>query len=316
MTKEDKKVMPINKTGTQGGSISKLLKPKEWLTLSDAAVQLSGMFEEEVSEADILDLALKSKLQLSVYFTSSVPARCGKFSLDLTKRIFGSESYEPPSFAQVFYADFQDDIRDFFERDFPEIPFEEGEPDNADNDPRGYFALAIPLGTPKTIQGLYDLALSCGGRDDVWIRLCELRNMTYETPAYKQSIVVLGQNGEMCEILEQCSNDQPSTTASYQPARNLPNVSNFVVRSSALMDFVQSIAPQSNEAPKPMTSSERNSLLTVIAALCDYSSINIDERGAATQIAKRTEEIGAPVSDDTVRRILTKIHDAVERRSK
>lgn len=65
-----------------------------------------------------------------------------------------------------------------------------------------------------------------------------------------------------------------------------------------------------------MTTTERNTLLTIIAALCDYSAIKTDDRGAATQIAKLTDEIGAAVSDDTVRRWLKAIPDALATRMK
>lgn len=63
-----------------------------------------------------------------------------------------------------------------------------------------------------------------------------------------------------------------------------------------------------------LTATERNTLLTIIAALCDHSSIKPEDRGAAGQIAQMTEKIGAPVSDDTVRRWLKKIPDAMESR--
>ena len=67
---------------------------------------------------------------------------------------------------------------------------------------------------------------------------------------------------------------------------------------------------------KGLTATERNTLLTIIAALCDYSAIKPDDRGAAIQIAKMTEEIGATVSDDTVRRWLKLIPDALTTRMK
>lgn len=67
---------------------------------------------------------------------------------------------------------------------------------------------------------------------------------------------------------------------------------------------------------KGLTATERNTLLTIIAALCDYSAIKIDDRGAASQIAKLTEEIGATVSDDTMRRWLKAIPDALATRMK
>jgi len=67
---------------------------------------------------------------------------------------------------------------------------------------------------------------------------------------------------------------------------------------------------------KGLTATERNTLLTIIAALCDYSAIKPYDRGAANQIAKMTEEIGATVSDDTVRRWLKLIPDALTTRMK
>jgi hypothetical protein len=69
-------------------------------------------------------------------------------------------------------------------------------------------------------------------------------------------------------------------------------------------------------AEKPLTTTERNSLLTIIAALCDYSDIKHQGRGVAVQIAKMTVEIGAPVTDDTVREVLAKIPGALDARTK
>ena len=69
-------------------------------------------------------------------------------------------------------------------------------------------------------------------------------------------------------------------------------------------------------AEKPLTTNERNTLLTIIAALCDYSDIDWTVRGVAGQIAKLTDEIGAPVTDDTVRKWLELIPGALERRKK
>lgn len=57
---------------------SKLLKFKEWLTVPAAAKHLSVICEEEVSEADILRLALDGHLKLSVNFVNYTYARIGK----------------------------------------------------------------------------------------------------------------------------------------------------------------------------------------------------------------------------------------------
>jgi hypothetical protein len=67
---------------------------------------------------------------------------------------------------------------------------------------------------------------------------------------------------------------------------------------------------------KNLVWSEKNSLLTIIAGLCEYSAIKPHERGSASQIAKLTEEIGAAISDDTVRRWLREIPGALAARRK
>ncbi len=48
--------------------MSKPLKLKEWLTVKDTAKRLSISVGEDVTEADILRLALDGHLTLSVYF--------------------------------------------------------------------------------------------------------------------------------------------------------------------------------------------------------------------------------------------------------
>ena len=67
---------------------------------------------------------------------------------------------------------------------------------------------------------------------------------------------------------------------------------------------------------KPLGKTERDSLLTIIAALCDYSDIEFEGRGAAAKIVTMTQEIGAPLSENTVLRHLNKIPDALKDRMK
>lgn len=88
----------------------------------------------------------------------------------------------------------------------------------------------------------------------------------------------------------------------------------------ALLDFARLKKHQLGKKPdaacagvtadKALSTTERNSLLTIIAALCDYSAVDVKKRGAAAQIAGMTEDIGARVSEDTVRRVLDKIVEA------
>ena len=67
---------------------------------------------------------------------------------------------------------------------------------------------------------------------------------------------------------------------------------------------------------KALDARVQNTLLIIIEALCKNSAIKTNVHGAATQIAKLTEEIGAPVNPDTVGRWLKLIPQALERRDK
>lgn len=88
------------------------------------------------------------------------------------------------------------------------------------------------------------------------------------------------------------------------------------VRGISTPTQIQDSSVDSSAKEKLLSTSERNTLLTIIAALCDYSAIKLTERGVASQIAKLTEEIGTSISDDTVRRVLAKIPEALELRKK
>jgi len=67
---------------------------------------------------------------------------------------------------------------------------------------------------------------------------------------------------------------------------------------------------------EPLDPRARNTLLIIIAALCDHSGIDLKARGTASEIAKMTEILGAKVGQDAVRQVVLQISDAVERRKK
>jgi hypothetical protein len=67
---------------------------------------------------------------------------------------------------------------------------------------------------------------------------------------------------------------------------------------------------------KPLSSRERRTFLIIIAALCQKAGIKPDARGAAVVIASATEQLGVPVSDDSIRTMLREIPDAIDSRSR
>jgi hypothetical protein len=74
--------------------------------------------------------------------------------------------------------------------------------------------------------------------------------------------------------------------------------------------------PEPAKVDRPITTRARRTMLTIIAALCKKAEIDYQERGAATEIKKATERIKAPVDDETIRKLLDEIEDAVDSRMK
>ncbi|MDD2744316.1 MAG: hypothetical protein PHV02_18815 [Rhodocyclaceae bacterium] len=70
------------------------------------------------------------------------------------------------------------------------------------------------------------------------------------------------------------------------------------------------------KSEKGLNTTERNSLLVIIAALCEYSAIKHQERGVAKRIMEMTDEIGAHLDDETILTALKKIPNALEARMK
>lgn len=89
----------------------------------------------------------------------------------------------------------------------------------------------------------------------------------------------------------------------------------LVVKMKEVTRFIQSF----EETPakvKPLTSKERNSLLVLLGAVLKGNDIDPNQRGITTSLVAMTELIAAPLSDDTIRKILSQIEPAIDSRSK
>jgi len=315
--------------------MGKLFNLKEWLTVADAARHLAIVFGEEVTEADVLRLALDGHLKLSVDFVNGTQARLGKIV--------------PLSEAKMAQG----------------IPLKNGKPCEPYE-----IALGLKLNDSEIVQfnekvvsidGIWDLLMIGNERIDIefkyyqeisgvvvesinidgtfvhreWDVICELQTdyddnkFAAGSRAYLEELKrhiadneiendeagkLLNQHAEHRKIfLEERSS---GAAKKYFPAGGLPEDSVLIVRTDALREFEQSINNAQAGKEKPLTTTERNALLTIIATLCDYSAIDPAGRGTAGQIAKLTEEFGATVTDDTIRNVLAKIPGALDARKK
>jgi len=76
------------------------------------------------------------------------------------------------------------------------------------------------------------------------------------------------------------------------------------------------IENEEEKEEKSLSLRERGTLLTIIEALLNSKDWSLEKHGLSTLIARETEKIGSPVSDDTVRRILRQVRDTLESRRK
>lgn len=319
--------------------MNKLLKLRKWVTVPEAARHLSIVLGEEVSEADVLRLALDGHLQLSVDFVNGTLARLGKIvPISEAKKVPGiplGKDGKPCEPHEIVLG----------------LKVNDGEVLQFDE-------------KVVSIQGIWDLCMIGGERLDVehgYYR--DVSDVSVESvnidgafvqrgdelycqlqESYEQNEFMVGSAAWLrkCEEQMAVDNIEPSEAGArldrhkeernkflaerkarrdagrdsdnYFPAGGLPTDSVLVVRTDALREFEESLNRKLGPAAKPLTTTERNTLLIIIAGLCDYSAINYQERGAAAQIAKMIDEIGASVTDDTIRNVLSKIPDALEAR--
>lgn len=329
--------------------MSKLFKLKKWLTIPETEKYLTQLFEEEVTEADILRLALDGELTLSVNLVNGAQARCGKV-IDYP-------------WEELLRDIKNDTVRKDFE--FMEIPSLHGNekvfvPDNLRLGKDTYLALEEGV---RSIRDIWDLPMIGNERLDVEHRyqmliggpeitlegldgafvvkgdvMCQLQD-DFDDNQYQRGSkahgdaleerIQLGQINKVeadalrekyklqrKEYLEY-RKERPAED-NYYPAGGLPDDAAFVVRTESLRKLQDRLTKDDlpDKSEKPLTTRPRNTLLTIINALCEYSNIDIKSRGAAAQIAKLTQELGADISEETILKYLKEIPDAVETRMK
>lgn len=330
--------------------MGKLFNLKEWLTVADAARHLSIVFGDDVAEADVLRLALDGHLCLSVNFVNHARARCGvvvgyedaewgEFPAELVATLpnIPDEAKGKPlpymkslNIDDKRFLNLSDEVttlRGVW--DLPMIGNERLDIEHEYQNLTGGPAVTLQCldgafvegrdGQMCQLQEDFDdnefQAGSKASQEKLKHRFTEMVAVDPTEEGAAEAEVLLNRHEEDRKKFLEKRKTRPERE-NYYPAGGLPKDAVLVVRTEALREFEQSVNGAPKGAEKPISTIERNTLLTIIAALCDYSAIKIDDRGTASQIAKLTEDIGATVSDDTVRRWLKAIPDALASRMK
>lgn len=270
--------------------VSKLLKLKRWMAVPEAAKHVSLILEEEVTEADMLRLALDGQVRLSVWFTDCVRAR----GCDVVPTPLG-ETTTVPGHSAI---------------DIDRLRF------------------ITPTGQITWLAGIWDLLFVGSARVDVENRYQELiHGPGKRAPSGSGIFVENFRDGSVLQVQEP-PGDFPATEGGgegglpspeechYFPACKLPDNAMLVFRTDALQQFEQSLSDEQEKSEKPLHARTRRGLLTIIAALGKAAEINLANRSATREVLKWVEALGASLDDDFVRASLNEIPDAVESRKK
>jgi hypothetical protein len=240
--------------------MKKLLNLKQWLTVADAARHLSILFGEDVSEADVLRLALDGHLTLSVYFVNGARGRCG-----------------PAIPAEDAKVTIQEEDPDDWSHLTGGQSADEGEVKVFSQWVHG-----LILGDGRVLEydretvlldGVWDLTMLGHERLEIEQRY----QLFTEGPEVDMRFrdgpldhpIVSREDGTYCQLHEPYFADKH-----YFPADTLPADSVLVVRTSALHDLEARLAEPDQRAEKAVERRERTSLLAIIAALAQLANTN------------------------------------------
>ena len=274
--------------------MSNLLKLKKWLTVPEAARHLSATMSEPVSDADIFRLALDGHLAVSIYFAN--PVMCvGNFLMsnndanDLSWRLIDSDK-----------------------------PY-----DGVERIIQGHSVFPIIDEGCLGLSGIVDFPLVASQRlflEREYFRLeggPDVKGVgdggVFFTSDNVNADGFLGRHGKELVNLDDLPLLRLAIPApgGMKMLNDLPTDSFFAIRTKSIAKFIQSMSGDAGTTEKPLSATERNSLLVVIAALCKRNGLNPQDRGVAPKIAAMVNEIGVPMDPDTILAFLKKIPDAV-----
>jgi hypothetical protein len=223
--------------------VSVLFKLREWLTVAEAAKHLTILFGEDVTEADVLRLALDGHLRISIYFVNSMRAERGAV-VPIEKAQFREMSLPEIALMEEWRS---------LEFEVP-CPFPYY--------PRvlvgSYFSDRVvfqPEGGPQLFKGIFDLLLIDDGRQGVEARYQSLTGGAKVDMEFFIDSALLLHDPDSGASLLLCH--EPRKSRRYGRGDPLPNDSRLVVRTAALRELEASINAASESPAQPMATTNR-----------------------------------------------------------
>jgi len=277
---------------------------KEWVTLEGAACHLSKILDEPVCEADVLQLALDGHIKLTVDFPNHARAKIGRVvpykevplhelpSLDGNGTITYAAGYPLHEIGS----------KDQLHEETPFIVF---------ND------------EVVSIDGLWDLAMLGGERLDIEHDLQRLVGGPAITLVNIEGTFLNRRDGTWAALQEQfedrivkdADGKNKKIRGSYYPAGGLGTDCTRVVRTSEILAFQSKLNESASD--KPLSSRERDTLLTIIAALCKDVGYDYTKNAKTAGLIQSTAaKMGVSIGETTIEGHLKKIPDALAGRMK
>lgn len=223
--------------------MSKLVKLKKWLTLSEAANHLSLVLEEDIAESDVLQFALDGDLTLSVQFVN--PAYAGMCVQVDPNEVVWNEFPSLPVVDPFIYA--PRDGRVWQTGDI-------------------FFQVANHV---RKLKGVWDLPMTGGERIDVQSEYQKLMGGPAVTELSLHGVFVKSPSGVLYEIqtsIEPLIEIVPVPAfydlKDFHAAVTLPKDRVFVIRTNAILDFIKYVNEESSIAEEIIDSSEIDTQLS------------------------------------------------------
>lgn len=287
-------------TPWEGDAVRKLLKLKEWVSVADAAQHLTTVSGEEVTEADLLQLALTGDLTISVYFITEVmgqrclvlPAISKIENVRITEEM-RSKLTAPPNKNKPLEADPYAGYRTRIQSTI---------------DKTHYIISPDDIQNPTLIKGVWDLAMIGGETDYVRNKYMTRIGKRKITPSLDDLLITNQEKDEFYSLLRRERVENKGLC--HVAAARMPDDILLAVRTTALLHFQERLLAdnrQPEDTEKPLHPSERRSVGQIIAALAAMEGLDICSPYSAAEVlraAAATNGLEMPSSDETIVKFL------------
>lgn len=277
--------------------MSKLFGLKEWLTLDEAANYLSACLKEPVTQADTIRLAIDGHLTISINIVNTVYAKCG-IAIPNSEHVAGGIPFNGRD-ALLF----DDDIVRL--SGIYDLPMIGGEVHDCEH--KFHKLMGGPLVLKAEVRGAFVRSHVTGKYFQIQQYFPD-EGEEFDFFKARQQLGKWDWKGRLFDDVVLEHYIERGGELKSKPSRD----DFFVVRTSVLRDFVDSMAQPISD--KPQTTTELNNMLKLIIGMAIKGYRHdpaASKSNAPKEIADDLAELGMSITDDTVRKYLKQAKNTV-----